>query len=290
MKRELSPLKDYLVDARERKYALGGFCIWTYAYGYAIAQVAQKLGLPMLYIIGDAEVEFFGGLDNAVAAAKTIAGEVDVPVILHADHFRDYDKICQAIDAGFKSVMIDASAYEFEENIERTARVVEYAHRYGVTVEGELGKIAGCEQKLSLSQEEALQTDPDQAAIFVKKTGIDLLAVSIGTVHGEYHFPPHINIERLQKIYSRVSIPLVMHGGSGTPEDKVQEAVNYGITKVNLATDLVRVVGESTAHVQCGEGFGYSVANMYAPAYEKLADFAEHKMRLLAKNILADKV
>lgn len=284
--KELSPLKEFLVDARKRKYALGGFCIWTYAYGQSIAQVAQKLGLPMLFIIGDAEVKFFGGLDNAVSAARTIASNVDVPVILHADHFREYDTICQAIDSGFKSVMIDASSYELAENIERTSRVVEYAHRYGVTVEGELGKIAGCEQKLSLSEEEALQTDPQEAAVFVEKTGVDLLAVSIGTVHGAYHFPPHINIERLRKIYDNVSIPLVMHGGSGTPEDKVSEAVNYGITKVNLATDLVKVVGKSTADVQSREGFGYSVANMYAPAYEELAKFAEHKMRLLASNIL----
>lgn len=286
MAKGLSPLKDYLIDARKRNYALGGFCLWTYAYGKAIADVSQKLGLPMLYIIGDAEVKFFGGVKNAVSAARTISENVDVPVILHADHFREYDDICRAIDAGFMSVMIDASSYPLEENIERTARVVEFAHKAGVTVEGELGRIAGCEQKLSLSEEEALQTDPDEAACFVAKTGVDILALSIGTVHGEYHFEPHINIERLKKISEKVSIPLVMHGGSGTPEDKVAEAVNFGITKLNLATDLVKTVGISTAKIQQQAGFGYSVANLYAPAYKALAEFSEHKMRLLAHNIL----
>ncbi len=286
MSKDIMPLKEYLMDARERRYALGGFCLWTYAYGMAIAGVAQKLNLPMLYIIGDAEVQFFGGEKNAVAAARTIADHVDVPVILHADHFREFESIQRAIEAGFKSVMIDASSYEFNENVERTARVVEYAHKAGVSVEGELGRIAGCEQKLSVDEAEAMQTDPDEAALFVEQTGIDILALSIGTVHGEYRFPPRINIPRLKKIYEKVSIPLVMHGGSGTPEEKVAEAVNYGITKLNLATDLVKTVGKAIAEVQQKEGFGYSVANLYAPAYEDLAAYAEHKMRLLAHNIL----
>ncbi len=286
MAKELKALKEYLEDARKRKYALGGFCFWNYAYGMSIAQVAQKLNLPMLYIIGDAEVKFFGGEKNAVAAARTVAENVDVPVILHADHFRDFESIKRAIDAGFRSVMIDASSYPFEENVERTAAVVEYAHRAGVSVEGELGRIAGCEQKLSVDEAEAMQTDPDEAAMFVEQTGVDILALSIGTVHGEYRFPPHINIPRLQKISSRVQIPLVMHGGSGTPEDKVAEAVQYGITKLNLATDLVKIVGKATADVQQQEQFRYSVANLYAKAYEDLAKYAEHKMRLLADNIL----
>lgn len=286
MAKELESLKQYLVDARARKYALGGFCFWNYAYGMAIAEVAQKLNLPMLYIIGDAEVQFFGGLKNAVQAAQTVAEHVDVPVILHADHFREYDNIRRAIDAGFRSVMIDASAYPLEENIQRTAQVVELAHSEGVSVEGELGRIAGCEQKLSLSEEEAMQTDPDEAAYFVQATGVDILALSIGTVHGEYRFPPRINIPRLERIAEKVSIPLVMHGGSGTPEDKVAEAVEHGITKLNLATDLVKTAGQATARVQQQPGFGYSVANLYAPAYVDLARYAEHKMRLLAKNIL----
>lgn len=286
MAKELKALKEYLEDARKRKYALGGFCFWNYAYGMSIAQVAQKLNLPMLYIIGDAEVKFFGGEKNAVAAARTVAENVDVPVILHADHFRDFESIKRAIDAGFRSVMIDASSYPFEENVERTAAVVEYAHRAGVSVEGELGRIAGCEQKLSVDEAEAMQTDPDEAAMFVEQTGVDILALSIGTVHGEYRFPPHINIPRLQKISSKVQIPLVMHGGSGTPEEKVAEAVQYGITKLNLATDLVKIVGKATAEVQQQEQFRYSVANLYAKAYEDLAKYAEHKMRLLADNIL----
>jgi len=280
------PLKEYEVDARKRKFAIGGFCLWAYGYGMAIAEVAQKLNLPMLYIIGDAEIKFIGGFENAVAVARTIANHVDVPVILHADHFREYDDICRAIDVGFRSVMIDASAYPLEENIERTARVVDLAHKSGVSVEGELGRIAGSEQKVSLSDEEAMQTDPDEAAYFVKSTGIDSLAVSIGTVHGEYRFPPRINIPRLQRIFEKVSVPLVMHGGSGTPEDKIFEGVNFGITKLNLATDLVKAVGKAIANVQQKEGFAYTVANMYAPAFVDLATYAEHKMRLLAKNIL----
>ena len=286
MAKELNALKEYLVDARERKYALGGFCFWNYAYGMSIAEVAQRLKLPMLYIIGDAEVKFFGGERNAVAAARTVAENVDVPVILHADHFRDFESIKRAIDAGFRSVMIDASSYPFEENVARTAEVVEYAHKAGVSVEGELGRIAGSEQKMSVDEAEAMRTDPDEAALFVEQTGVDILALSIGTVHGEYRFPPRINIPRLQKISEKVSIPLVMHGGSGTPEEKVAEAVKYGITKLNLATDLVKIVGKATAAVQQQEGFGYSVANLYAQAYKDLAEYAEHKMRLLAGSIL----
>lgn len=286
MSRELMPLKEYLQDARERKYALGAFCLWNYKYGETVAKVAKSLGLPMLYIIGADEVDFIGGYDMAVKAACTISETVDVPVILHADHFRDFEEIKRAIEAGFKSVMIDASSYPFEENIRRTSEVVAYAHKAGVTVEGELGRIAGCEQKLSVDEAEAMQTDPDEAAEFVRQTGVDILALSIGTVHGEYRFPPKINIPRLQKISEKVSIPLVMHGGSGTPEEKVAEAVDYGITKLNLATDLVRTVGQAIAEVQDVEQFRYTVANLYAKTYEDLTKYAEHKMRLLAKNIL----
>ena len=275
--KDLMPLQDYLADARARHYALGGFCLWTYAYGMAIAEVAQKLNLPMLYIIGDAEVKFFGGEKNAVAAARTIAENVDVPVILHADHFREFESIQRAIDAGFRSVMIDASSYPFEENVERTVRVVEYAHKAGVSVEGELGRIAGCEQKLSVNEAEAMQTDPDEAAEFAERTGVDCLAVSIGTQHGAYVAAPHLNIERLKKIHEVVKVPLVLHGGSGTPVEQVQDSIRNGIRKINVATDVLTTMIKTYTNLSTQEGFKYNTA-IYPKVKDAMKEFIKGKM------------
>ncbi len=273
-------MTEILWDARREKRAVGGFMVWSYDSAHAIISAAQELGLPAILINSEFEANYMGGFDNVRRIVESAAREYDVPVVLHADHFRSYEAIVRAIDAGYTSVMIDGSRLPFAENAALTRRVAETAHRAGVSVEGELGRLAGNEGDEDVTQEESFQTDPEEARRFAEETGVDALAVSIGTVHGAYRFAPKINIARLREISEAVSRPLVMHGGSGTPEEKIVEAVQYGIAKINVATDLVTATAKRIAEVQQTPGFRYNLATVYGAARDACREIVTHKMKV----------
>ena len=312
--KDLMPLQDYLADARARHYALGGFCLWTYAYGMAIAEVAQKLNLPMLYIIGDAEVKFFGGEKNAVAAARTIAENVDVPVILHADHFREFESIQRAIDAGFRSVMIDASSKPFAENIEITRKVVEYAHDHGVVVEAELGTLAGIEDDVKVAEHAASYTRPEEVEEFVSKTGCDSLAIAIGTSHGAYKFkpeqctvnekgilvPPPLRFDVLEEVSKRLpGFPIVLHGSSsvpqeyvkminehggkmpnaiGVPEEQLRQAARLSVCKINIDSDLRLAMTGTIRQFMDEHPDKFDPREYLKPARANIKELVRHKL------------
>lgn len=220
----LVTMNEILVPARKEGYGVGAFEFWSLDSAQAVVEAAEGLNMPVILQAGPLECQY-AGIKNLSQIAKLVAEATSVPVALHLDHGDTYELACKAIDAGFTSVMIDASHLSFKENLDVTKKVVEAAKPYGVTVEAELGKLAGSEGNIDVSEEEAAQTDPDEAKKFVEETGIDALAVAIGTTHGFYKSTPRINIERLKKIAEVVSIPLVLHGGSGTPDEKVKEAI-----------------------------------------------------------------
>jgi len=160
----------------------------------------------------------------------------DIPVALHLDHGSSFEKAMECIRRGYSSVMIDGSKYPFEENIAMTKKVVEAAHSVGVSVEAELGKLGGTEDDHTVEEREATFTDPDEAVEFVERTGIDALAVAIGTAHGVYKGEPNLDFKRLETINNKIDIPLVLHGASGVPDSDVRKAVSFGINKVNVNT------------------------------------------------------
>jgi len=276
----LVTMKEILDEARKEKYAVGAFEFWSLDSAQAVAESASELGLPAILQAGKIECEFAGGIKNLYRIAKTVADEFPVKVALHLDHAEEYNFVCEAIDAGFTSVMIDASAKPYAENAALTRKVVEAARPKGVTVEAELGRLAGNEGNIGVSGEEAAQTDPDEAARFAEETGIDALAVAIGTAHGFYTFTPKINIERLKQIAAKVFIPLVLHGGSGTPDDKVAEAVRNGIAKVNICTEFVAAFGKQYIATQNQPGFKYSIPGLFGPSKAAGKELAKAKMRL----------
>jgi ketose-bisphosphate aldolase len=276
----LVPMADMLKAARAEKRAVGAFMIWSYDSARAIADAAQKLRQPVIFIIGYRDSCYLGGPRNVRKIAEMVADSVDVPVVLHADHFQEHGQIVEAIDAGYTSVMIDASRFPFEENVERTSAVVEVARRSGVSVEAELGRLMGNEGDGDVTDAESFQTDPAEARRFVERTGVDALAVAFGTVHGAYRAAPRINVERVREIAKQVAIPLVMHGGSGTPDEAVAQSIRHGIAKINVATELVTVMGRKFCEVQQREGFSYSVPSLFAPAREACRELVERKMRL----------
>lgn len=211
---------------------------------FAYLEAASKCRSPIILGFGDAYIGAAEAVDlkHLVQMVETLASRYDIPVVLHLDHGSSYEACAKAIEAGFTSVMIDGSALSLEDNVRLTTRVVEYARRYDVSVEGELGRLkTGEGYDLSQGEEQVL-TDPEAASTFVRKTGVDAIAVSIGTVHGEYRGEPNIRLDLLKQIREAVPVPLVLHGASGTADHLLSACVRGGITKVNIYTDLAKVI------------------------------------------------
>ena len=252
--------KEVLDKARREGYAVPSFNTNNLEITQAILEVADELRAPVFIQVSDGARKY-AGMENLANLVKDMASRVRVPVVLHLDHGADFKMVMQALRAGFTSVMIDASHHPFEENVAETKKVVEAAHAVGVSVEAELGRLQGIEDNIQVSEAEAFLTDPDEAERFVAETGIDYLAIAIGTSHGAYKGKgrPYIDHKRLEEISKRVSIPLVLHGASGVPtwlkekllatgaelkeatgihDEDIKKAIPNGIAKINIDTDL----------------------------------------------------
>lgn len=277
---EFVPMKEILKLAEEQQVAYGAYVCVSYETAVAAIEAGNELNCPVIFITGTDCCDLVGGMEGMTETVKRAmkAADAKIPVALHADHFKTYEDCAAAIQAGYSSVMIDGSALPFEENIALTKKVADYAHMFGVTVEGELGRLIGEEGDLIVRGPEAAQTDPAQAKEFVERTGVDCLAVSIGTQHGQYVAAPHLNIERLKEIDSVVNVPLVLHGGSGTPLDQVQDAIRHGIRKINVATDIIIAVADSFGKMKEQPGFKYNTA-MFVNSKNAAKEFIAQKMK-----------
>lgn len=229
--------RQMLLDAQAGHYAVPAFNIHNLETLQVVADTAAMMHSPLIIAVTPSTIDY-AREDYVVAMAQIASQHTTTPIAIHLDHFEDTARIKQAIDAGFKSAMIDASKLPFEENIAKTKDVVAYAHHYDATVEAELGKLVGVEDDLVVDEKDSAYTNPDDAVKFVEATGIDSLAVAIGTAHGLYKGTPHLDFDRLTEIRKKVSIPLVLHGASDVPDELVQKAIRLGICKVNVATDL----------------------------------------------------
>ena len=241
---KLFTLKELLTVAEHGHFAVGAFSPRYTAMIGAVLRAGEATRSPIIVQVAQIELKWYqSGVDNFAREFFKQFKEMrpSIPVGLHLDHSSDFGLIQAAITLGFTSVMMDASALPLEQNISETRKVVEFAHRQGVAVEAELGRI-GAADLMETTTDEELYTDPQEAAYFVRQTGIDALAVSVGTAHGVYLVrQPKIDIERLMAIRALTQIPLVLHGGSGTPLEMIQSAIRLpggGVSKVNIATDL----------------------------------------------------
>lgn len=233
-------MRDLLQVAYENKFAVGSFNVANSEFVKVVVSAAEEQKSPAILQIHPNEINLV--TDEFVAYVREAASKSKVPFVIHLDHGATIEDITRSIRNGYTSVMMDASHLPFEENMTLTKKAVELAHIVGVSVEGELGTIGSNEGSSEGGTDEILYTDPDEAAIFVEKTGIDTLAVAVGTSHGLYpKTKDHsIKIDRLMKIHEKVKIPLVLHGGSDNPDEEIREAVKYGIAKINLSTDMKR--------------------------------------------------
>ena len=254
----LVSLKTILDHAFEKHYAVGAFNVINLDFLEAIIAAAEARRSPV--ILNIAEVHFkYVKLENICPAIRAVAGRSDVPITLNLDHGESFEAVIRAVRNGFTSIMFDGSKLSYEENIRQTAEVVKICHAAGISVEAELGAVGGAEGgALEGSADPKFFTDPGQAADFVRRTGIDALAVAIGNAHGKYKGTPMLDFTRLERIRASAGIPLVLHGGSGISDDDFRRAVSLGIAKINFYTGMSQAALDATTEALKSTGKSYN--------------------------------
>ena len=275
--------KEMLVKAREGKYAVGQFNINNLEWTKAILLTAQENNSPVILGVSEGAGKYMGGYDTVVGMVNgLIKGlNITVPVALHLDH-GSYEGAKKTIEAGFSSVMFDGSHYPFEENVAKTKELVELAHSKGISIEAEVGSIGGEEDGVVGAGEIA---DPQECKA-IAELGIDFLAAGIGNIHGQY--PDNwagLNFEALGKINDATGdMPLVLHGGTGIPEDMIKEAISLGVAKINVNTECQLVFAEATRkYIEEGkdlQGKGFDPRKLLAPGFEAIKTCVKEKMEL----------
>ncbi len=233
----LVSLTELLLDAQKGKYAVGAFNCNNMEIVQAIVAAAEAEKSPVIVQASQGAIKY-AGIEYIAAMTRLAAERASVPVALHLDHGTSFAQVMQCVRNSFTSVMIDGSKLPLEQNIALTNKVIEAVRPLGVSVEAELGKIGGTEDDITVSEREALFTDPVEAERFVQETQVDALAIAIGTAHGQYKGVPKLDFERLKEIRKRIEAPIVLHGSSGVPDEAIREAISLGVCKVNIDTNI----------------------------------------------------
>ena len=277
----LYTMKDLLKVARENHFAVPAFNICSFDMLKAIMEEVEAQNSPVILEIHPDEIAYLG--DYFVATVREYALRSPVPVVIHLDHGATLNDVVRAIRLGYTSVMIDASAKPYEENGAITKKVVEIAHMANVSVEAELGTIGSNANAAEGGSLEIIYTDPDLAEDFIKTTGIDTLAIAIGTAHGLYpkNVTPKLNIELLKELEERLDIPFVLHGGSGNPDMEVSEASRHGVGKVNLSSDLKSAFFKAIAEHLAEHPDHYEPNQIYPGPNEAVKKVVKHKLEVL---------
>lgn len=277
------PVAHLLKEAAAGRYAVGAFNCNNMEIVQAIAGAAEAENSPVIIQASQGAIKY-AGLDYIVGLTRIAADSVRVPVALHLDHGTGFEQVIQCIRAGFSSVMFDGSKLPVEENINITNRVLAVARPIGVSVEAELGKIGGTEDDITVDEREAMLTDPDEAKYFVDKTGVDSLAVAIGTAHGRYKGEPKLDFDRLTRIHSLVDIPIVLHGSSGVPDEAIKEAVSRGVCKVNIDTNIREAFTDRARQVMEEKPGEIDPRKILGPAREAAIEIIREKIRLFGSS------
>lgn len=232
-------MNEVLLPAKKGKYGVGLFNAVNLELARGIINAAEQTGSPV--IMGTAEVLFpYGPLEEVSYYLLPMAKKARVPVVIHLDHGLKKETCLKALELGFTSIMYDCSTDPYEENVKKVREMADIAHSYGATIEGELGHIGGTEGGAGADETDASKfyTDPEQAKDFVERTKVDALAIAVGTAHGAYKLPPKLDFARIEKIANTIDVPLVLHGGSGLTDYDFKTAIEKGISKVNIFTDI----------------------------------------------------
>ena len=274
--------KELLLDAQKNGYAVGAFNVENMEMVQAVVAAADELKSPVIMQTTPSTVKY-ADLAYFYANAKVAAEAASVPVAIHLDHGSSFELAMRAYRTGYTSIMIDGSHETYEENIKVSKAVADACHPGGVPVEAELGKVGGKEDDLDGGDGDPY-TDPEQAAEFVKLTGVDSLAIAIGTAHGVYKGEPKLDLDRLGEIRKVVDVPLVLHGTSGVPDETVKECVKRGICKVNYATDLRIAFSKGVKSVMAANPDVFDPKKYNAAGREEVKEYVKQKIMVVGSN------
>ncbi|PWI57849.1 class II fructose-1,6-bisphosphate aldolase [Sulfoacidibacillus thermotolerans] len=275
--------KEVLTDGFQKGYAVGQFNVNGLEYIQAIVEVAEEERSPVILGISEGAMKYVG-MDYLIGMANAAKMKATVPVILHLDHGPHFELVMKCIRSGFDSIMYDGSHHPLEQNIQETKRVVEACHAVGIDVEGELGRIAGAEDDLSVDEREAMLVIPEEARRLVDETGIDALAPAIGSAHGHYKGEPKLHFDRLNEIRDLVKIPLVLHGGTGIPDSDIQRAIALGVAKINVNTENQDVFTRTVREVLLTSPKMFDPRKYLGPARAAIKETIRAKIRLFGSH------
>lgn len=275
----LESMKNMLEKGKKEGYAVGQFNINNLEYTQAILQAAEEEKSPVILGVSEGAARYMGGFNTVVHMVKGLMKDygTTVPVAIHLDHGSSFEKCKEAIDAGFTSVMIDASHHAFEENVEITSKVVEYAHANGVSVEAELGTVGG--QEDDVIADGVIYADPKECEELVKRTNIDFLAPALGSVHGPYKGEPNLGFAEMEEISKLANLPLVLHGGTGIPTKDIKRAISLGTAKINVNTENQIAGTKAVRDFLNGDPNQYDPRKYLTPMRDAIKVTVQGKMR-----------
>jgi len=280
--------KELLDRAKNGHYAVAAFNTNNLEYTQAIIQAALELHAPVIIEAAKSEIDYMDGY-VFVAMVKTMAEKLPIPVSIHLDHGPSLDEAVRCIRYGFTSVMYDGSALSLEENIATTKKVVEVAHACGVSVEGEIGVIGQAEDGPEGPKKDMIGlADPEQCEQFVKETGVDSFAAAIGNAHGLYTRKPGLRFDLLMDIEKRTGIPLVLHGGTGIPEEDIRKAITLGVSKINFSTVMRKGYIETLTETLIAHPGDLDLMKMLSPAKCKMVEIAKHHILMCMSEVLSN--
>ncbi|KAF0825338.1 class II fructose-bisphosphate aldolase [Cytobacillus firmus] len=275
----LVSMTEMLNKAKSEGYAVGQFNLNNLEFTQAILQAAEEEKSPVILGVSEGAARYMGGFKTVVKMVEGLLEDykITVPVAIHLDHGSSFDKCKEAIDAGFTSVMIDASHDPFEQNVETTSKVVEYAHSKGVSVEAELGTVGG--QEDDVVADGVIYADAKECEELVKRTGIDCLAPALGSVHGPYKGEPNLGFAEMEEIGSLTGVPLVLHGGTGIPTKDIQKSISLGTAKINVNTENQIASAKRVREVLAADTEVFDPRKYLGPAREAIKETVIGKMR-----------
>jgi fructose-bisphosphate aldolase, class II len=280
----LVSMTEMLKKANAEGYAVGQFNINNLEYTQAILQAAEEEKSPVILGVSEGAARYIGGFKTVVKMVEGLLEDykITVPVAIHLDHGSSFDKCKEAIDAGFTSVMIDASHDPFEQNIETTKKVVDYAHAKGVSVEAELGTVGG--QEDDVIADGVIYADVNECKELVERTGIDTLAPALGSVHGPYKGEPNLGFKEMDEINKVAGVPLVLHGGTGIPTHDIKKAISLGTAKINVNTESQIASTKTVREVLAADTEVYDPRKFLGPMRETIKQTVIGKMREFGSN------
>ena len=277
---EREGITSLFIDKNKVK-AYGAFNLHCYEMILPFFQASKEINIPIIMQISTGTAQYIG-YKLLADSVKSLSETSGMDICLHLDHCSKEEYIKEAIDSGFSSVMIDGSSLPIDENINLTKRVVEFAHGKGVSVEGEIGNIGGNEDGIKANIDASMYTEPNDALRFYKETGIDAMAISIGTAHGLYKGKAKISFEKLKEIKELTNAPLVLHGGTGVSNEDIKKCVEYGIKKVNVGTELNATWIEKAKETFKNGKFSDSLRNLLIPANNSVKEVLLDKIKLIS--------